>query len=114
MTSSPDQPGTAGPAGGGILQLRLYVANRSPNSVRAMINLDAICRECLEEGAYRIEVVDVLADPLRAVQDKILVTPTLAGWMPAGQGMAEHPILILGDLSEHDRVLDALGLRGSG
>lgn len=51
MTSSPDQPDTAGPDAGGMLHLRLYVANR---------------------------------------------------------------ILILGDLSEHDRVLDALGLRGSG
>jgi circadian clock protein KaiB len=104
-SSSSDQPDTAGTDAGEILNLRLYVANRSPNSLRAMANLEAICRECLKEGTYRLEVVDILADPLRAVRDKILVTPTLAK-------LSIPPVLILGDLSERDRVLAVLGLRG--
>ena len=105
MTSLPDQPGPAGSTPGQILHLRLYIADRSPNSERALANLEAICRDCLDVGTYRLEVVDILADPLRAVRDKILVTPTLAK-------LSVPPVLILGDLSERDRVLAALGLLG--
>jgi circadian clock protein KaiB len=114
MTSCADLTETGGPDARGILLLRLYVANRSPNSLRAIANLETICRKCLQEDAYRLEVVDILADPLRAVRDKILVTPTLAGWIPAVAGVALRPVVILGDLSEHDRVLEALGLRECG
>jgi circadian clock protein KaiB len=55
----------------------LYVANESPNSVRARANLEAICREYLVEGRYHLAVIDILKDPLRALDDGILVTPTL-------------------------------------
>jgi hypothetical protein len=120
--------GAADDSGRRFLSLRLYVANRSPNSVRAMANLDHICRECLDAGSYRLEIIDVLDDPLRAVRDKILVTPTLA-WTssppspPLGSPSPSFPQkresapprirgLILGDLSERQRVLDALGLAG--
>jgi circadian clock protein KaiB len=107
MTPTPDYSNVTGPLADEILYLRLYVADRSPNSLRAMSNLEAICRDYLKKDAYRLEVVDVLADPLRAVRDKILVTPTLAK-------LSVPPVLILGDLSERPRVLAALGLGGSG
>jgi circadian clock protein KaiB len=87
-----------------ILRLRLYVAGKSPNSVRALANLRALCEESLEDGCWELEVVDVFAQPMQAVEDKVLVTPTLVKLTPP-------TVQIVGDLSEADRVRDALNLR---
>jgi circadian clock protein KaiB len=85
------------------LELRLYVAGKSPNSVRAITNLQAICRDFLADGCWQLEVVDIFAEPARAVADHILVTPTLLKLTP--------PIMsIIGDLSRRETVLAALGL----
>ena len=46
--------------GAKVIEMRLYVAGESPNSVRAIANLKAICEDCLP-GQHRLEVVDVLA-----------------------------------------------------
>jgi circadian clock protein KaiB len=87
----------------GILKLRLYVAGKSPNSVRALTNLRALCGEWLADDDWHLEVVDVFADPMRAVEDKILVTPTLLKLTP--------PVVqIVGDLSQRETVLAALDL----
>ena len=59
-----------------VLLLRLYVAGESPNSLRAIANLQAMCREYLGSGC-RLEIVDILEDPLRLFTDGVLVTPTL-------------------------------------
>jgi circadian clock protein KaiB len=86
-----------------VLQLRLYVTGRSPNSVRALTNLRAMCGEWLADDGWQLEVVDVFADPMRAVEDKILVTPTLLKLTP--------PIVqIIGDLSQRETVVAALDL----
>jgi circadian clock protein KaiB len=86
-----------------VLCLRLYVADRSPNSARALANLRAICEEYELLGRCDCEVVDVLLEPLRAMEDRILVTPMLVKLTP--------PILrIVGDLSEREKVWSALGL----
>jgi circadian clock protein KaiB len=88
-----------------VLQLRLYVAGRSPNSVRALANLRAMCGEWLADDDWQLEVVDVFADPMRAVEDKILVTPTLLRLTP--------PVVqIVGDLSQRETVVSALDLAG--
>jgi circadian clock protein KaiB len=99
-TQSPDQDDYLM---NGILHLRLYVAGKSPNSVRALANLRAICREHLSAGRWNLEVVDLYKDPMRAVEDKIHVTPTLLKLTP--------PLVqIVGDLSQQETVLAALGL----
>ena len=88
-----------------VLLLRLYVAGRSPNSVRALTNLRAMCGEWLADDDWQLEVVDVFADPMRAVEDKILVTPTLLKLTP--------PVVrIVGDLSQRETVVAALDLTG--
>ena len=87
------------------MRLRLYVAGKSPNSVRALANLRAICEGSLEDGCWELEVVDVFDNPMRAVEDRVFVTPTLLKLTP--------PVLqIVGDLSETDTVRDALDLGG--
>lgn len=86
-----------------VLQLRLYVAGKSPNSLRALANLRAMCGEWLADDDWHLEVVDVFADPMRAAEDKILVTPTLLKLTP--------PVVqIIGDLSRRETVLAALDL----
>jgi circadian clock protein KaiB len=87
------------------LRLRLYVADDAPNSVEAVANLRAICDSQLERDAYRLEIIDVLEEPLRALDDGVLVTPTLIGvWS------ASVPVKILGTLRDRNRVKQALGL----
>ncbi|MEP7287871.1 MAG: circadian clock KaiB family protein [Chloroflexota bacterium] len=82
---------------------RLYVAGSAPNSLRAIGNLMDICQEYLPER-HQIEIVDVLQDPLRAITDKVLVTPTLIKVAP------EPTWSMLGDLSAREKVLLGLGI----
>ena len=85
------------------LHLRLYIAGNAPNSTRAQANLTAICQEVPPEQFF-LEVVDVLREPLRALQDKVFVTPLLHKLAPTPETQ------IVGDLSDHARVRLALGL----
>ncbi len=87
-----------------VVMLRLYVAGGAPNSVQAIANLETICREYLKDG-HRLEVVDVLEHPQRAMTDGVLVTPSLAKLSPLP--MAK----VVGNLSDKAKVLLALGLR---
>ena len=82
---------------------RLYLAGGAPNSVRALANLYALCRTHFPES-HRIEVIDVLQEPLRALREAILVTPTLVKVSPAPS------MQIIGNLSDEEEVLRALGL----
>ena len=67
---------------------RLYLAGGAPNSVRAFANLYAICRKYFPES-HRIEVIDVLKEPMRALAEAILVTPTVVKLSPLA-GAANH------------------------
>jgi len=84
-------------------KLRLYIAGTAPNSVRAIANLDALCRDFLPDR-HEIEIVDVLREPGRALADHILMTPLLVKLSPA------PACKIVGNLSELPPVLQALGL----
>ena len=86
-----------------VVVLRLYVAGSAPNSVLAIANLEAICREHLKDG-HKLEVVDVLEHPGRAMAEGVLVTPSLAKLAPL-------PLAgVVGNLSDRSKVLQALGL----
>lgn len=87
------------------LVMRLYVASNAPNSLLAIANLTAICNEFLQ-GNFKLEVVDVLEEPLRALADGILVTPSLAKLSPSP---TTH---IVGNLGDKKSVLQALGIKG--
>ena len=84
--------------------LRLYVAGQTPRSVKAFTNLKRLCEDHLQ-GQYRIEVVDLLENPMLADGDQIIAIPTLVRKLP-------EPIRkIIGDLSNTERVLVGLDLR---
>lgn len=96
-----------GPASydGQLIELRLYIAGEAPNSQRAVNTLRSLCEELLQPEQYQIEVIDILDNPLRAINDKILVTPTLLKLAPLPTSQ------IIGDLSNRASVLLALGIR---
>jgi circadian clock protein KaiB len=87
-----------------LWQLRLYVAGQTPKSLAAFGNLKQICESHLK-NRYRIEVIDLLAQPHLSKGDQILAIPTLVRRLPP-------PVRkIIGDLSDTERVLVGLDLR---
>ena len=87
-----------------LWQLRLYVAGQTPKSLVAFSNLKKICEDHLK-ARYRIEVIDLLAQPALSKGDQILAIPTLVRKLPV-------PVRkIIGDLSDTERVLVGLDLR---
>jgi circadian clock protein KaiB len=87
-------------------RLRLFVSGSTPNSVRAIQNIRALCEENLN-GRYDLEVVDIYQHPEHIKPEQIVVTPTLVRSLP-------QPIRkIIGDLSDTERVLVALDILAS-
>jgi circadian clock protein KaiB len=67
-----------------------------------------LLRKHMNAGAWKIEIIDVLAKPELAEQAGILATPTLS-YEHAGR-----PRRIVGDLSDTRRILEFLGLKPDG
>jgi circadian clock protein KaiB len=91
---------------GAAFRFRLYTADGSQNSARALANLNALCESYLS-GRYEIEVLDVFREPERARADGIRMTPTLIKVSPS------PTCRIIGSLSQTRDVLVALGLERS-
>lgn len=83
--------------------LRLYVTGLTPRSTRAIKHVREICEQHLS-GNYDLEVIDVYQSPGRIVEDQVVAIPTLVKCTPA-------PVrLMVGDMSDRDRLLTGLGL----
>ena len=89
-----------------VFTFRLYIVGTAPNSLRALANLRMICQQYLIDR-FTIEVVDILEEPLRALNDNVLLTPTLVKLSPNPETR------IVGNLNDHASVLLALGLSES-
>ncbi len=84
--------------------LRLFVSGATPRSAQAIGNIKAICERELA-GRYELEVIDIYQQPELARHYQIIAVPALIKTLPA-------PIrLLIGDLSETERVLVGLDLR---
>ncbi|HEX6201479.1 MAG TPA: circadian clock KaiB family protein [Thermoanaerobaculia bacterium] len=84
-------------------ELCLYVAGGAPRSAAARRNVELLCDRHLA-GRYRLEVVDLLADPDRAREDQVLAVPTLVRRSPRPTRR------VVGDLSDPAHALSALDL----
>lgn len=83
--------------------LRLYVAGMTGRSLQAIANIRAVCEAHLE-GRYDLRVVDVYQ--VRGVdRDQVVALPTLVKRTP------EPLRRLVGDMSDHARVLAGLDLR---
>lgn len=78
---------------GGIHRFRLYVLGNNPAGKRAMINFEKIARALFGNQAD-LEVVDILQDPARAEEDRIIAVPALVRLSPLPS------IKIIGDLTD--------------
>lgn len=84
--------------------LRLYVAGQTPKSIAAFANLKNICDEHLA-GKYRIEIIDLIANPTLAKGDQIFAIPTVVRQLPP-------PVKkLIGDLANTERVLVGLDIK---
>jgi circadian clock protein KaiB len=86
-----------------MMVLVLYIASGGPNSLLAVANLSSICAEHLKDR-FRLEIVDILLNPQRALADGVLVTPSLAKVSPAPAAR------VVGNLSDRGTVLRTLGI----
>ena len=86
-----------------IWELRLYTAGQTPKSLAALANLKRLCEENLK-GKYRIEVIDLMANPRLAKEHQIVAIPTLVKKLPSP---LRH---IIGDLSDKEKALVGLQL----
>lgn len=84
--------------------LRLYVTGMTPNSIRAIENLRAICDEYLPDR-YDLEIIDIYQHPVLMQGEKIIAAPTLIKKLP-------EPLRhLVGDMSDRERVLLGLDLK---
>jgi len=86
-----------------VYLLKLYVTGKTPNSERAIRNLEDVLKTKLK-GSYKLQIIDILKNPKLAEDEKIMATPVLEKKLPP-------PIRrIIGDLSDKERVLLGLDL----
>lgn len=83
--------------------LHLYITGATPNSTRAVRNIKEIC-ELYLKGRYELIIVDIYQQPALAQQEQLIGVPTLVKRRP---GLIRR---LVGDLSNRERVLAALGL----
>jgi len=81
--------------------LRLFVAGITPNSQRAIDNVQKICEAHLQ-GRYDLEIIDIYQQPSYAKQNQIVAAPTLIKELPL-------PLRkFIGDLSKTEQILAGL------
>jgi circadian clock protein KaiB len=84
-------------------ELTLFVSGASDSSADAVANIREICDAHLT-GRHQLSIVDLNQQPDLAAEHNVLATPTL---------VKEHPLpmrTLVGDMSNHGRILLALGL----
>jgi circadian clock protein KaiB len=69
----------------------------------AIKNINDICRDYLDDSV-KVEIVDVSQYPEAAVSAQIIAAPTLIKLQPGPERR------LIGDLSDTDKVLTALGI----
>ena len=88
---------------GRVYRFSLFVSGATLKSAHAITNINALCEKHLS-GNYKIEVIDIYQQPERLSSDQVVAVPTL---------VKHHPLPVrrfIGDLSDIDRVLDALNI----
>lgn len=83
--------------------LTLFVSGASPNSVRAINNLEKILKNHVD-GRYELNIVDVRQEKDTAEKEQIIALPLLIKRFP------EPERRLIGDMSDTKKVLSGLGI----
>jgi len=86
------------------IEFILFVADDEPNSLKAKENLVEINRNYFK-GTAKIRIVDVMEDFREALENDVLVTPSLLVISPPFRS------LIIGNLSDPDKLLATVKLK---
>jgi circadian clock protein KaiB len=87
-----------------VYELRLFVAGTSPNSIRAITNLKAICEKYLA-GRYELEIIDVHQQAEKAEGEQLIALPMVVKKSPGTERR------LIGDMSDTGKVLKGLGVK---
>ncbi len=86
-----------------MYEFKLYVVGRTPKSVDVIEELVQLLEGALD-SYYHLEVIDIIESPELAEKGNIMATPVL-------EKVSPEPVRkIIGDLSDKETVLLALGL----
>jgi len=86
-----------------VLVLRCYFANHVATRNDVVDGISRLLDERLP-NAYRIEVIDVLEDVVKALEDEVFATPTVVKHAPGPKRA------VFGDLSDPYQVLSVFGV----
>lgn len=83
--------------------LTLFVSGASPNSIRAIKNLQKILEDHVA-GRYNLQVIDVHQEKTSALKEQLIALPILVKKYPLPE------CRLIGDMSDTKKVLDGLGI----
>jgi len=83
--------------------LQLYIAGATPRSLKAVKNVQKICKESLKD-IYELQVIDIFQQPYLAKAEQIFAVPTLIKKLPIPKR------LFIGDMSDTITILANLDL----
>jgi circadian clock protein KaiB len=87
-------------------KLRLFITGASPNSIRAVENINAICKQYLKDN-YELEIIDIHQQPGLAQGENVIALPLLIKKTPGPERR------LIGDMSDTTKVLKGLGVADS-
>ena len=99
-----NQANTAKSKGHPEYVLCLFITGATPNSVRAINNIQSICESRLQ-GRYSLRIIDVYQDTALAQREQLVALPLLIKKFPLPERK------LIGDLSQTEKVIQALGLK---
>ncbi len=85
-----------------VYHLKLYIAGDEANSLKAIETVKETCEKYLGQN-YRLEIIDVFQNYRAALEDRILVAPTLL-WVKKGT-----PAFLIGTF-DRQKLLEFLGI----
>jgi circadian clock protein KaiB len=83
--------------------LKLFIAGATPNSARAITNIQKILGTYLA-GRYTLNIIDVRQEPAIAKEEQIIALPLLIIKQPLPERR------LVGDMSNTKKVLEGLGI----
>jgi circadian clock protein KaiB len=89
--------------GGSQLVLKLFVSGASPNSVRAISNIQKILQDNFS-GEYSLSIIDVYQEKAVAEREQIIALPLLIRKSPLPERR------LIGDMSDTRKVIEGLGI----